>query len=504
MKKFLFLLVFAFSFVATDTAAQNWLKRVERALNSYDQRHQQRTIPRNNSQQAYPNMQRYGLRERANQQRRDEQQREYMQQKQRSRVSDEESRTITTVHTDANNTTQDNDKVVSLVVNGTGSTKEEATKNALRSAIEQAFGTFVSSNTAVLDDELIKDEIVTVSTGNIKTYNVLSSSLSSSGLYDVSVQAVVSIDQLTKFAQSKGMQTELAGASFVMNMKIRELNKKNEVAAIDHMIEKVIAIAQNGLFDYKLEIGEPQLTNNSNYAVKVNILFYENENTKAFYNTIYNTFESLGLSKSDIAEYQRANMDYYAYNKQLINGRNKQLVEGSGMYVLRNKFQGINYNSGTWSYPWIMPILMEYALKYEIKDNIGNVWRCKIEKDEYYKKYDNIEKQCQLIWEYDERIDLESKYMIKNYYYILSPSDRIVGVTAKYRKEGMVTLNVPIKDFGNDRIDNLHFNPLISDDIPDGGFQKRITNRLYFQQEFFIIYSQDELSKLNSITISHR
>ena len=497
MKKFLILLVISISLVSIETMAQSWLNR---AVDGYRQRSQQRTVPRNNSQQTYQNRQRYEQQVRANQQRRDEQQREHIQQQQRSRLNDEDSGNEATVRPDANNTTQGNDKVVSLVANGTGSTKEEATKNALRSAIEQAFGTFVSANTAVLNDDLIKDEIVTISAGSIKSYREISTSQTVSGLYDVSVQAIVSIDQLTKFAQSKGMQTELAGASFVMNMKMRELNKKNEVAAIDHMIEKVKAIAQNGLFDYKLEIGEPQLTKNSNYAVKVNILFYENDNTKAFYNTIYDTFESLSLSKSEIADYQRANLDYYAYNKQLVNGR--------GMYVLRNKFQGINYHSGTWSYPWIMPMFMKYALNYEIKDNLGNVWRCKIEKVEdthaNYNKWNNIEKQCQLIWQYEERIDLGARYMNNAYYYILSPSDRIAGITGKNRNEGNVTLNVPIKDFDNDQLNNLHFNPLISGNIPDRGFQKRITDRLYFQQEFFIIYSQDELSRLSSITINHR
>ena len=44
---------------------------------------------------------------------------------------------------------------VSLVVTGEGATKEEATNNALRSAIEQAFGVFVSANTEILNDEIV-------------------------------------------------------------------------------------------------------------------------------------------------------------------------------------------------------------------------------------------------------------------------------------------------------------------------------------------------------------
>ena len=383
-----------------------------------------------------------------------------------------------------------------------GNTKEEATRNALRNAIEQAFGTFVSANTQVLNDELIKDEITTVSTGNIKSYKELSVN-QSSGMYDVSVQAIVSIDQLTKFAQSKGMQAELAGASFTMNMKMRELNRKNEITAIDHMIEKAKAIAKNGLFDYKLEIGEPQLTKNSNYAVKINVLFYENSNTKAFYDLIYNTLEALSLNNTEVAEYQKANLKYYVYNRQL--------EEARGIYVLRNSYARMGRLSGRFRYtcPWIMPMLIDAALSYEIKDNIGTSITCRSLKiDDLHQKYretEQMEKTNQLIWYYEEEIDKDNGYQRDGYYYYFYPSNRIAGIIGKNRKEGSVNLNVPIKDYGNDRaLPNLHFNPLLKDNLNDRGLSDRINQRLYYQQEFFIVYSENELSKLNSITIEHR
>lgn len=63
---------------------------------------------------------------------------------------------------------------VTLVVTGQGITKDEAKQNALRSAIEQAFGTFVSSKTEILNDELVKDEIISVANGNIQKYEIIS------------------------------------------------------------------------------------------------------------------------------------------------------------------------------------------------------------------------------------------------------------------------------------------------------------------------------------------
>ena len=50
-------------------------------------------------------------------------------------------------------------KTITLTVSGTGKNLEEAKNNALRSAIEQAFGAFISSKTEILNDNLVKDEI---------------------------------------------------------------------------------------------------------------------------------------------------------------------------------------------------------------------------------------------------------------------------------------------------------------------------------------------------------
>lgn len=78
-----------------------------------------------------------------------------------------------TTRTDGNSATNTNE--VTLVVSGDGETKDKAINIALRSAIEQAYGTFVSANTTIVNDELTRDEIVTISNGNIKGYKELSS-----------------------------------------------------------------------------------------------------------------------------------------------------------------------------------------------------------------------------------------------------------------------------------------------------------------------------------------
>ena len=64
---------------------------------------------------------------------------------------------------------------ISLTASGNGSTQDAAVKSALRNAIEQAYGAFISTNTRVLNNKLVKDEIVSLSQGVVKSYNIESS-----------------------------------------------------------------------------------------------------------------------------------------------------------------------------------------------------------------------------------------------------------------------------------------------------------------------------------------
>ena len=211
---------------------------------------------------------------------------------------------------------------VSLVVDGQGRTKEEAVSNALRSAIEQAFGTFVSANTSLVNDELVKDEIVTVSSGNIQSYKELSAVRFEDGVNSVTLSAVVSINNLVSYAKAKGSSCEFAGASFAMNMKMRKLNKENEALALEHMLVKLDELSKV-MFDMSINAGEPykeSFENSSSiekadvnsYMIPITIHFNSNQNTKAFYNTLFETLEALSLSEKEQHDYVKNN-DMFFY-----------------------------------------------------------------------------------------------------------------------------------------------------------------------------------------------
>lgn len=229
---------------------------------------------------------------------------------------------------------------VVLVVTGDGATKQEATKNALRSAIEQAFGTFVSSNTNLLNDNLVKDEIVTVSSGNIKSFNYISEN-KTNGHWNVTVQAVVSIGKLIEYAKSKGAEAELAGATFAMDIKMKELNIKNEEAALRNL---QIQLGQmfSTIFDYDIKIGEPKYNKyRKHYSIELTITASLNKNVDECYNLFNNTLKSLSLSSAEVQSYEAKGLDVWTIvTKNCRNGNTEEVNRRTPVikYFLRSCF----------------------------------------------------------------------------------------------------------------------------------------------------------------------
>jgi hypothetical protein len=202
-----------------------------------------------------------------------------------------------------------NDKIVTLTTNGQGKTSEEAKNNALRSAIEQAFGAFVSSNTSVVNDNLIKDEIVSVSNGNINKYDVLTEQMLPDNTWLVSIKADISPQNLVKFSESKGIKVEFKGALFAANVKILELNKQNELKTMKNCFNVACQILPKS-YDFSLEVSEPKNLSGkwvSDITVKANL----NDNMKIITDLLSSNLEALSIPDEQINKYEELNIKTY-------------------------------------------------------------------------------------------------------------------------------------------------------------------------------------------------
>lgn len=83
-------------------------------------------------------------------------------------------------------------------VSGYGMSYDEAERDAMRNAIEQAVGTMVDSKTLVKNGMLLNDEIYKFSKGYINNYQVIDKRRSDDGLYEVIIFAAVDTNPNSK------------------------------------------------------------------------------------------------------------------------------------------------------------------------------------------------------------------------------------------------------------------------------------------------------------------
>lgn len=140
-----------------------------------------------------------------------------------------------TVAVNAQNTQQ----IVEVVATGYGSTVREATKAALRSAVEAVVGTIIDATTLVENDKLIEDEILSYSAGMISSAKTIGEpKKSADGIYCVKVKASVKKGRLEeKLKAASAVNVTLDGADLFARMTAA----KENLADAEKMIETVLA-----------------------------------------------------------------------------------------------------------------------------------------------------------------------------------------------------------------------------------------------------------------------
>ncbi len=203
------------------------------------------------------------------------------------------------------------ERTTKITVSGQGKTLDDARQSALRSAIEQAFGAFISSKTEVLNDNLVKDEIVSIANGNIQKYSILSEVEIPNIGYATTLEAIVSINKLTKFCESKGIQVEFAGSLFGANMKQQKLNEEAETKAIINLCETSKEILKKAL-DFEVAPSEPKNVGVDKFEISYNITLKGNENYAKFQNYFFESLVKIGMNSTDSVSYLSLDKPFFA------------------------------------------------------------------------------------------------------------------------------------------------------------------------------------------------
>lgn len=204
--------------------------------------------------------------------------------------------------------------LVNLVVSAKAHTKQEAITTALRSAIEQACGVFLSNTSVIENDELKIDRIAAVTSGNIASYREVDCLVDAEGQYFVTLEANVSVKHIMSYSQQNQMSSLIDGSTIFAHKKMVELNRKNTEIAFQNLFDELIEQTKGLLFDHQISsqyLGVNSQEDEGKIRLTVNVL--ENSNTLNFVNTFFNTMKALAIDEKEAKELMKEGYRLFSF-----------------------------------------------------------------------------------------------------------------------------------------------------------------------------------------------
>jgi hypothetical protein len=146
------------------------------------------------------------------------------------------------------------EKIEKVVVTGMGVDADKARQNAIRNAVEQVIGAYVSSDTMVQDSQLIKDEILSYSGGYVKESRVISTEKSDDGLFSIKLEALVVATKLKRKIQALNIATKKVEGESLFGEAFSKIEEKKSGA---ELLGKILSKYPQAA--YQFEVGKPAI-----------------------------------------------------------------------------------------------------------------------------------------------------------------------------------------------------------------------------------------------------
>ncbi|MCX5784218.1 MAG: hypothetical protein NTX59_00860 [Elusimicrobia bacterium] len=121
---------------------------------------------------------------------------------------------------------------------GQGVSQDAAIQSALRTAIEQHLGVFISGEQLVKNHELVSQEITTYSKGFVKGYEIIDQTVDGSN-YRVKLAAELLPEKISE-SISKHSELKINGSVDYINMQLEKERRSSSVSITKSVIDKLI------------------------------------------------------------------------------------------------------------------------------------------------------------------------------------------------------------------------------------------------------------------------
>lgn len=186
-----------------------------------------------------------------------------------------------------------------VIASGTGATQEEANRNALWNAVEQAVGVLLDAKTVVENEKVIQERILTASNGFVEgSPEILSETQVGKG-WRVRVKAKVRTGQLTKKLKENNITTKVEGKGLFAEA-ITKL--EGERRALDMIAAKMQGFPNN-VVDVGV-VGKPDIGQKTDQAAEIVLTLRATINKEKF-----NTFRDGLKSALDVLAKQKSTVE---------------------------------------------------------------------------------------------------------------------------------------------------------------------------------------------------
>lgn len=203
---------------------------------------------------------------------------------------------------------EDSTAVVSAF--GVGNNESDALHNAIVSAINQIFSTYITTQTEIINDSVAVNKFSAISNGNIKSYQIIKSEKTGDGHY-VTIKAEVNLKNTINFCKSLGIEAEIQGGfmSNTLSLKLKNIEAEEKVFS---SFEQVFKNEIKNIFNNTITAESPiKATNTNNFLIKVKSNVEVNHNFNSILNVLIDIIDNAALPIEELADYRKFNLEFY-------------------------------------------------------------------------------------------------------------------------------------------------------------------------------------------------
>lgn len=206
---------------------------------------------------------------------------------------------------------QKNENVVTLIVHGVGISENEAVKDALVSAINQVSGRFVFAEKIITNDELTKDNLITISNGMVTDFKQIASNRRPDGKFEIKASVSVEKDRSLKNLANHELGATMKNGKKIFSEIVSQIDRETEG-------KKFLSVFLRNFPEAFLEadmVGNPILIDNNNVRSKIRSPISLKMN--------YKKYKEFSIQASSILKTICSNKGKIVYNAVMVPNSNR-------------------------------------------------------------------------------------------------------------------------------------------------------------------------------------